>query len=77
MVIVIIKGIKWRLALDIVEFVEFLGVNLGVDVVSDYWVLSLKIVIVDFFVIFDLVVEILCYFRFDVGEIELEKCLIV
>ncbi len=54
-----------------------LGANLGADAASDYWSISLKTVTADFPVILDLAAEILRYPTFDVGEIELEKRLIL
>jgi len=74
---VITKGTKGRSALDIAEFVECLGAHLGADAASDYWALSLKTVTDDFPVILNLAAEILRYPAFDVGEIELEKKLIL
>ncbi|WLT37007.1 insulinase family protein [Synechocystis sp. B12] len=69
MATVITKGTKRRSALDIAEFVESLGANLGADAASDYWALSLKTVTADFPVILDLAAEILRYPRFDVGKL--------
>ncbi|QUS61737.1 insulinase family protein [Synechocystis sp. PCC 7339] len=77
MATVITKGTKRRSALAIAEFVECLGAHLGADAASDYWALSLKTVTADFPVILNLAAEILRYPTFDVGEIELEKRLIV
>lgn len=72
-----IKGIKKLFFLDIVLKIELLGVRLGSDIIVDYFLLSMKIVLEDFDDIFWLLGEIIrCFFFFEI-EIELEKWIII
>jgi predicted Zn-dependent peptidase len=67
------KGTEKRSAIEIAEKVESTGASLGADTGTDYFLVSLKTVAVDFIEIFRLAAEILRYPTFPEAEIQLEK----
>jgi zinc protease len=70
---VLTKGCNGLSSLEIAEQVESLGANLGADIASDYFLLSLKTVTSDFAQMFTLAGRILRSPTFPETEVELER----